>query len=87
MSDSVPGKSLRSAKPSLKLPWTPIHSRLARPRPCAWTVDAKSSKEIAVELGISIKTVECHRTNLFRKLKVRSVVELVRYALRHGKVD
>jgi DNA-binding NarL/FixJ family response regulator len=49
--------------------------------------DAKSSKEIAVELGISIKTVECHRTNPFRKLKVRSVAELVRYALRHGLVD
>jgi DNA-binding CsgD family transcriptional regulator len=41
-------------------------------------VDAKLSKEIAVELGISIKTVEAHRTNLFRKLKVRSVAELVR---------
>jgi DNA-binding CsgD family transcriptional regulator len=40
-----------------------------------------------MELGISIKTVECHRTNLFRKLKVRSVVELVRYALRHCLVD
>jgi DNA-binding NarL/FixJ family response regulator len=50
-------------------------------------VDGKSSKEIAVELGISLKTVECHRTNLFRKLKVHSVVELVRYALRHGVVD
>ena len=49
--------------------------------------DAKSSKEIAVELGISVKTVETHRTNLFRKLKVRSVAELVRYALRHGLVD
>jgi DNA-binding NarL/FixJ family response regulator len=50
-------------------------------------VDAKSSKEIAVQLGISIKTVETHRTNLFRKLKVRSVAELVRYALRQGLVD
>jgi DNA-binding NarL/FixJ family response regulator len=48
-------------------------------------VDAKSSKEIAVELGI--KTVECHRTNLFPKLKVRSVELVVRYALRHGLVD
>jgi DNA-binding CsgD family transcriptional regulator len=57
------------------------------PRILRLMINAKSSKQIAVELGISIKTVETHRTNLFRKLKVRSVAELVRYALRHGLVD
>lgn len=43
----------------------------------------ESSKEIALSLGISAKTVETHRGNLFRKLKLRSVAELVRYAIRH----
>jgi len=36
------------------------------------------SKEIAIELGISPKTVEVHRANLIRKMKARSVAHLVR---------
>ena len=50
-------------------------------------VDGKLSKEIAAALGISTSTVEKHRENLFRKFKVHSNVQLVRYALRHGLVD
>ncbi|HET9367572.1 MAG TPA: LuxR C-terminal-related transcriptional regulator [Candidatus Udaeobacter sp.] len=38
-------------------------------------------------MGISVKTVETHRSNLFRKLKVHSVAQFVRYALQHGLVD
>jgi DNA-binding NarL/FixJ family response regulator len=49
--------------------------------------EGKSSKEIAVALGISVKTVETHRSNLLRKLKLHSVAELVRYAILHGLVD
>jgi DNA-binding NarL/FixJ family response regulator len=47
----------------------------------------KSSKEIAAEMGISLKTVESHRTHLNRKLHCNSAVELTRYALRNGLVD
>lgn len=46
-----------------------------------------SAKEIAVELGISSKTVEAHRTSLMRKLEVRKATELVRYAVRHGLIE
>ena len=49
--------------------------------------DGKSSKEIAVAMGISVKTVETHRSNLLRKLNLHSVVALVRYAIVHGLVD
>jgi DNA-binding CsgD family transcriptional regulator len=48
--------------------------------------ESEGAEELLAELGISIN-VETHRTNLFRKLKVRSVVALVRYALRHGVVE
>ncbi len=41
------------------------------------------NKKIAQKLGISIKTVETHRTTLMRKLGVNSIVELVRYAVRN----
>ena len=45
------------------------------------------SEEVAVELSISTKTVEAHRTSLMRKLGVRKATELVRYALRHGLIE
>ena len=46
-------------------------------------VDGKSNKEIALELGISPKTVSVHRTNLMSKLDVQNTVELVRFATNH----
>ena len=41
-------------------------------------IDGKTNKTIAAELGISIKTVECHRSRMMEKLGANSVVELVR---------
>jgi DNA-binding NarL/FixJ family response regulator len=48
--------------------------------------ESKTSKEIATILGISVKTVETHRSNLMRKLRLHSVSETVRYAIRHSYV-
>lgn len=39
----------------------------------------KSNKEIASELGISVRTVETHRANIMRKLNLHSVTELLHY--------
>jgi DNA-binding NarL/FixJ family response regulator len=44
------------------------------------------SKEIATKLGLSIGTVETHRTNLMRKLKARNVAGLVVHAFRSGLI-
>jgi len=46
-----------------------------------------TSKEIAAKLGISVATVETHRTNLMTKLGVRNVAGLVSYAVRRGLVE
>ncbi len=45
-----------------------------------------SSKEIASRLGISVATVEKHRSNLMVKLHVRNVAGLVSYAFHSGVV-
>jgi two-component system secretion response regulator SsrB len=42
---------------------------------------ASTNKEVADRLSISVKTVEIHRMNLMRKLRVRNQIELLRYGL------
>jgi DNA-binding NarL/FixJ family response regulator len=49
--------------------------------------EGKSSKEVAVSLGISVKTAETHRANIMRKLELHSVSELVRYAVRNQIIE
>ena len=46
----------------------------------------RSSKEIARELDLSIKTVETHRTQIMDRLEIRDLAGLVRYAVRTGLV-
>jgi two-component system response regulator NreC len=43
-----------------------------------------SNKEIADQLGLSVKTVEVHKANASRKLALRGRVDIVRYAVRQG---
>lgn len=42
------------------------------------------SKHIAVQLGVSIKTVEKHRANLMRKLALHNRAAVTLFAIRHG---
>lgn len=49
--------------------------------------EGKTNKEAATALGISVKTIEAHRANLMRKLHLRSVSDLVRYAVRNNIVQ
>ena len=46
-----------------------------------------TNRAIAARLGISVKTVERHRTSLMAKLDVHTVVELVREGIRAGLID
>jgi DNA-binding NarL/FixJ family response regulator len=43
----------------------------------------KANKEIAAELGISIRTAETHRARIMLKLGLHSLAELIHYAIRH----
>lgn len=44
----------------------------------------RTSKEIAGELGITLRTVHAHRENLAKKLGTSSVATFTRFALEHG---
>jgi DNA-binding NarL/FixJ family response regulator len=66
----------------------------ARPRPHPLTgrqreilrlvAEGMSNREIAQVLTISVRTVEVHRFNLMRRLRVRNVAQLLKLALVHG---
>jgi DNA-binding NarL/FixJ family response regulator len=45
------------------------------------------NRQVASTLGISVKTVESHRANVMKKLELRSIVDLVRYAVRNRLVE
>jgi len=49
--------------------------------------EGNSNKEIALELGISPKTVSVHRTNLMSKLNIQNTVELIRFATNHPLIS
>lgn len=46
--------------------------------------DGKNTKEIAFMLGVSIKTIDVHRSNIMKKLNLHSIAELTKYAIREG---
>jgi len=46
--------------------------------------EGRSSKDIAVRLGIAGTTVETHRRQIMDKLQLRSIAELTKYAVREG---
>jgi len=48
--------------------------------------EGNTSKEIAVRLHLSDKTVDVHRARLMQRLKLHDVAGLVRYAIHHGLV-
>jgi DNA-binding NarL/FixJ family response regulator len=46
--------------------------------------EGNTNREIATALSISAKTVETHRSAIMRKLGLKSIADLVRYAMRNG---
>ena len=49
--------------------------------------EGKSNKQIATVLDLSVKTVETHRTSAMRKLGLKSLPDLVRFAIRNRIVE
>ncbi|HEV8314424.1 MAG TPA: response regulator transcription factor [Burkholderiaceae bacterium] len=63
-------------RPVLSMRESQILSALAR---------GLASKQIARELGLSVRTVEAHRQNIKRKLELEGQAELIKYAVEHAR--
>ena len=49
--------------------------------------EGRANKAVGKLLGISVKTAETHRARIMRKLGMKSLAELVRYAIRNGFIE
>lgn len=49
-------------------------------------INGLSNKKIAVNLSLSTRTVESHRANIMKKLKVNNLVDLVKFAIKKGLI-
>ena len=66
----------------------PLEQLTARQREILQLIaEGYSTKEIAVQLDVSIKTVETHRALMMARLGIHEVAGLVRFAVRHGMVQ
>jgi DNA-binding NarL/FixJ family response regulator len=77
------GRSRHHAEGDLTLPdLTPREREIVQ-----LLAEGNSGKQVASRLSLSVKTVETHRSNLMRKLKLHSVSELVLYAIKNQMVQ
>jgi DNA-binding NarL/FixJ family response regulator len=76
LSPAISGRLFRSQtpRPMMSMRESEILARLAKGR---------SSKQIAKELDLSVRTVESHRQNIKRKLNLDGQAELIKYAVEH----
>ena len=52
----------------------------------ALIAEGKSNKEIAMHLGIGVRTIETHRERIMRKLDIHSVAGLTKFAIANGMI-
>lgn len=64
---------------------TPPHKLLSKRELAVFGMlaDGSTTHDIAQHLALSAKTVSAHKLNVLRKLQMRTVAELVRYAIEH----
>jgi DNA-binding NarL/FixJ family response regulator len=76
---SHPGKGGKEHGPGLSNVLTPRQQEVLR-----LLAEGRSTKEIAFQLELSIKTIETHRAQIMERLDVHDLAGLVRYAVRNG---
>jgi DNA-binding NarL/FixJ family response regulator len=85
LSPSVSGVVVQGYLSKSETPYDPLTDR--EKQVLQLIAEGKTTKEVAVILGVSVKTAESHRSSLMAKLDIHSTAELVRYAIRRGLVE
>jgi DNA-binding NarL/FixJ family response regulator len=85
LSPTVSGAVVHAYLAKTELPYDPLTCR--ERQVLQLIAEGKTTKEIAVILGITVKTAETHRTKLMDKLDIHSAAGLVRYAIRRGLIQ
>jgi DNA-binding NarL/FixJ family response regulator len=75
-------RKMTGPKPIPQDPLTPREREIVQ-----LLAEGNSNKEIAAILGISIKTAETHRATLIKKMGFKSMIELVRFAVRNHLIS
>jgi len=67
---------------------TPGNSLTGREREAVkFIAEGRTNKELADVLGVSLRTAESHRAAVMQKLGLKTIGELIRYALRNGIIE
>lgn len=85
LSPSVSGAVVQAYLAKSELPYDPLTGR--ERQVLQLVAEGKTTKEVAVILGVTVKTAETHRTKLMEKLDIHSTAGLVHYAIRRGLVQ
>lgn len=82
LADRVIGEYLGLAKDDVRSAYSALSPR--ERQVLQLLAEGTSTKEMASQLGVSVKTVESHRKQIMDKLDMHSVAELTKYAVREG---
>jgi two-component system response regulator NreC len=85
LSPSVSGVVVQGYLANAERPYDPLTGR--ERQVLQLIAEGKTTKQIAVILGVTVKTAESHRGTLMEKLDIHSTADLVRYAIRRGLVQ
>ena len=85
LSPTVSGAVVQAYLDRSELPHNPLTPR--EQQVLQLIAEGKTTKEIAIMLGVTVKTAESHRTKLMEKLDIHSATRLARYAIRRGMVQ
>jgi DNA-binding NarL/FixJ family response regulator len=88
LSPAVTGRVVTSFLSGQGPPAGPLEGLTSRQREVLQLIaEGRSSKEIASQLGVAVKTIETHRTQIMERLDIHDIAGLVRFAIRVGLVS
>ena len=85
LSPGVSGAVVSAYLAKTDLPSDPLSSR--EREVLQLIAEGRTTKEVAVLLGVSVSTAETHRSRIMEKLDIHETASLVRYAIRKGLIE